>query len=273
MLKTISCAMALLAMALPAHAEFESRDCLILPGASIDLGGAVPGLMSSVDVDVGDSVKAGQIVASLRTEVQKSLKRLTELRATNTSALTAAEARRDYEAAEYERAQSLQSRGVGTDALLMERETALKLRESELEDARISFQEAALDLERAEAELEVRRIRSPIDGVVAQRYLDGGEYLRDDGRVLTIVQLDLLRVEVFLPQAVYLMLAPGDQINVLPELDGGEVRPATVATIDPMIDAASATFRARLLLPNPGRKIVSGVRCISIFPGITLPDG
>ena len=43
--------------------------------------------------------------------------------------------------------------------------------------------------------------------------------------------------------------------------------PARVDAIDPVIDAASDTFRVRLLLPNPGNAIPAGIRC-----SVTLPD-
>ena len=41
---------------------------------------------------------------------------------------------------------------------------------------------------------------------------------------------------------------------------------ATVDVVDPVIDAASDTFRVRLLLPNPRNAIPAGVRCSVHFP-------
>jgi multidrug efflux pump subunit AcrA (membrane-fusion protein) len=46
-----------------------------------------------------------------------------------------------------------------------------------------------------------------------------------------------------------------------------ETLPARVDAIDPVIDAASDTFRVRLLLPNPGNAIPAGIRC-----SVALPD-
>ncbi len=122
-----------------------------------------------------------------------------------------------------------------------------------------------LDLERAEAELEIRKIRAPIDGVVSERSLDPGEYLRDDGKVVTIVQLDPLRVEVFLHQDYYDKVSVGDMVSVRPQLFGDAEHIAIIEVIDPVIDAASATFQVRLSLPNPDRRITSGVRCVATF--------
>jgi len=40
---------------------------------------------------------------------------------------------------------------------------------------------------------------------------------------------------------------------------------AKVVLVDPVIDAASNTFRVRLELPNPGYGIPSGLRCKIVF--------
>jgi len=39
------------------------------------------------------------------------------------------------------------------------------------------------------------------------------------------------------------------------------VERSTVTIVDPIIDAASGTFRVTLTLPNPGGKLTSGLRC------------
>jgi multidrug efflux pump subunit AcrA (membrane-fusion protein) len=44
--------------------------------------------------------------------------------------------------------------------------------------------------------------------------------------------------------------------------------PATVDAVDPIIDAASDTFRIRLALPNPGNAIPAGIRCSVRFANI-----
>ncbi|MES2845409.1 MAG: efflux RND transporter periplasmic adaptor subunit [Pseudomonadota bacterium] len=242
----------------------DSTDCLILPGMTIDVGGTIPGQIASVDVDIGSVVQKGQVIASLRTEVQEAVLALASLRATNSAPIDAARARLAYEVTELARSEKLREKGVATDADSEERRTAHEIRKRELEEAQLEFQLARLDLVRAEAELEIRRIRAPIDGIVADRHLDPGEYLRDDGKVVTIVSLDPLSVEVFLPQQAYRTITPGQQVRIRPELDDHPLV-ATVKAVDSVVDAASATFRVRLELPNRDRSIVSGIRCVATF--------
>ncbi|KEO50937.1 hypothetical protein TP2_13695 [Thioclava pacifica DSM 10166] len=257
--------LALLLLApLPAQAV-NSSDCLILPGMTIDLGSAVPGQIGAVEVDIGDAVRKGQIVASLNTSVQQAVKDLATLRAKNHAQIDAARARLDFEAKEFSRSTELRERGVVAQSASEERATAYEIRKRELEAAEMEYELAQLDLARAEAELEVRRIRAPIDGVVAERHLDPGEYLRDDGKIVTLVSLDPLRVDVFLPQTEYRRIHRGQRATITPEMTGSAPAQAQVVAFDQTIDAASATFRVRLELPNSDHAIIAGTRCRAEF--------
>ena len=251
---------------LPLAAQaFESTDCLILPSREIELGAIVPGLLADVTVDRGDQVKAGQIVAELRSDVQEASLALAKAQAANPAALMAAEARLAFEEQELQRAEDLLRRRVIAQQVMDERNTAFQIRLRELEEAQANAELAALDVKLAEAELEIRRIRSPIDGVVTARAKDPGEYLRDDGSVLTIAQLDPLRIEVFLPQSRYGAVALGDRVAVVTNAMPDREIEATVTLVDPIIDPSSATFGLRLITANPELELLSGVRCTALF--------
>ncbi|WP_371060250.1 efflux RND transporter periplasmic adaptor subunit [Rhodosalinus sp. 5P4] len=259
-------------LATPA-AALDSEDCLILPGASVDLGGTVPGLIDEVLVEVGDEVREGDVVATLRSDMQEMMRRLAQVRAENRASITAAEAQLAFEEQEFARVQDLYERNVVPEAQVREREALLIRSRSELDDALSRVREAELEIERADVELEVRRIRATLDGVVSERFLERGEYLRDNGHVVTLVQLDPLRVEVFLTQAAYPSISVGDVVPVVPELGAPGPFDAVVASINPVIDAASATFGLRLHLPNPEGAIISGIRCTARFGDVVPEDG
>lgn len=263
-MRSMTVLLLLTVLAAPA-AAFESSDCLILPSSEIELGATVPGLLAEVSVDRGDQVNAGQIVALLRSEIQEATLKLAVARAENEAGLKAAEARLNFERQELERAEGLLKRRVIAQQAMDERRTAYQVRLRELEEAQADAGLAKLEVLRAEAELEVRRIRSPISGIVIERSRDAGEYLRDDGSVLKVAQLDPLHVEVFLPQKMYPKMKSGDTIPIRLDLGTTGLREATITVIDPVIDAASATFGVRMELPNPGLEVIAGIRCTAEF--------
>jgi len=108
----------------------------------------------------------------------------------------------------------------------------------------------------------VRRktVRSPLDGVVVARHKSTGEYIEDQA-IVTIAQLDPLRVEVIAPVELFGMIEQGMSAEVISELESSGPHTATVVSVDRVIDGASGTFDVRLELPNPDYKIPSGLKC------------
>ncbi len=137
--------------------------------------------------------------------------------------------------------------------------------ELDLRQAREQQQLARLEAEQALEVLARRRILSPIAGVVTSRDMSVGE-LADDGRILTLAQIDPLRVEVILPAAQFGSILPGLKAAVEPEL-AGQTHVASVRLVDPVIDPASGTFAVHLELPNPRHAIPAGVHCHIRFIG------
>src|SRR5262249_31802780 len=126
-------------------------------------------------------------------------------------------------------------------------------------------QMAELELQRSQATLEQRTIRSPIDGVVVKRTLGPGEYVHQEGHIVTLARIDLLNVETFLPVRYYGQIKPGDMASVRPDEPVGGERAAVVRIVDQVFDAASGTFGVRLELANPERIVPAGLRCRVTF--------
>nr|MBI3614339.1 efflux RND transporter periplasmic adaptor subunit [Nitrospirota bacterium] len=124
---------------------------------------------------------------------------------------------------------------------------------------------AALELQRANAEIALRTIRSPISGVVVERFMHPGEFTKQE-RLFKLAQLDPLRVEVFAPVAMHGKMVVGMHAQVHPEAPVNGNYSAKVTVVDRVIDAASGTFGVRLQLPNPAYKLPAGLKCTVHFP-------
>src|SRR6185295_6012430 len=107
---------------------------------------------------------------------------------------------------------------------------------------------------------EQRTIRSPISGVVVERFMSPGEYV-DQKPMLRLASVDPLRVDVLVPAVAFGLVEPGMTGKVVPELLNQGEQHATVKSVDRVIDAASNPFRVRLELPNPAAAIPAGLRC------------
>ena len=247
----------------PSGAEPEllnDLDCVVEPSLVVDLGAAVPGLLAETLRDRGDWVEAGDVVARLESEVEAATVAIAETAAGDGSAvalraLTAAFGERTRERnAALADAVSAQARDqVETEAGIARLQVLQETRALAL---------AELEARRARALLRQREIVSPIDGSVTARLADTGEFV-DGEPVYTIARLDPLHVEVIVPIEWRDALGAGMAARVTLQAPGYEGRalPATVAVVDPVADAPSATFGVRLLLENPELDVPSGVRC------------
>ena len=115
--------------------------------------------------------------------------------------------------------------------------------------------------------LNLRTIRSPIDGVVVERTLGPGDAF-DQAHLLSVAQIDPLVVEVFVPLKEFGKIQIGMLAEVVPEQPVGGRYQAKVTVVDRVFDAASATISVRLELPNPYYALPAGLKCEVRFPGI-----
>ncbi|MCC8935490.1 efflux RND transporter periplasmic adaptor subunit [Bradyrhizobium sp. Arg68] len=240
-------------------------DCVIEPQQVVKLASAAVGVIARLDVDRGDVVRQGQVVGNIEDGVEAATLALSRARATNDSPVKSAEARVQFLRLKYERLTQLHARAVSPLASLQEAEAEVQVAEQQLKEAQLTREIARLEVVHAEEIVKQRTLRSPIDGVVVERLLVPGEYRNDQSPVLTLAQIDPLRVEVFVPTAYFGQIRIGSNAEVRPEPPVGGTHLATVTVVDRVHDAASGTFGVRLALPNPRLVLPGGIRCRVIF--------
>ncbi len=206
--------------------------CLIEPSLEVNVGTPVDGVLDVVNVDRGDVVRAGQLLARLNSTVE-------------TAAVDFQSAKSEFGARKVARNKDLNARKLVSDHDLDEMTTEQNLAELELRQRR--------------EVLNLRSIVSPIDGVVVDRYRSQGDLVKQE-RIFRIVQIDPLHVETILPAAYFGRIRAGQSHSVRPQLSAGTLK-ARVSHVDKVIDPASGTFRVRLILPNPKFAVPSGQRC------------
>lgn len=250
-------------------AEFE---CVIEAQQVVKLATPVVGVVSRLDVDRGDIVHQGQIVGKLEDGVEAAALALARARATNEFTIGSIEARLRFLRRKYGRLDELHGKAVSSLASLDEAEAEAKIAEQQLKEAHLSREMARLQAQQAEEILNQRTLRSPIDGVVVERLLVPGEYRNEQSPVLTLAQIDMLRVEVFVPVAFYGQIRKGSRAEVKPEQPIAGSYRAIVTVVDRVLDAASGTFGVRLALPNADLQLPAGIGCKVSFSPLSPAD-
>lgn len=261
-------ALAALLLAAPAAAQqaaIPPLDCLIEPGRTVALGSSVNGILAAVGVERGDRVQEGEVVARVESSVEQATAALMRLRASDTAAIAAQQARLALAEARLARADQLLARNTMSTDAHQEAAAEVEVIRAQLDSSRMDRRVAEMELARAEAQLALHAIRSPIDGVVTQRLLSAGEYVFQDRHVLEIADLDPLHVEAFPPVEAYPRIAIGQRALVEPAALDAPPREAVVIVKDRVFDATSNTFGVRLALENGDGALPAGLRCRLTF--------
>lgn len=225
-------------MALDVGAQSQGSgalECLVEPSLVVNVGSSVDGVLEQVAFDRGDRVRKGDVVAKLQSGVE-------------TASVKLSEARVEFGRRRMERNEALYQKQLISTQERDELVTEVKLREEELK--------------KEQETLKLRTIVSPVDGVVVERRLAPGEFIRTDKSVvMKLAQVDPLNIEVVAPARMIGSVRVGmtGRVSLAPFFPGTHA--ARVVVVDKVIDAASGTLGVRLQLPNPGNRFPAGIKC------------
>ena len=254
-----------LMLSTPAAAEAAEFDGVIEPYMVVKVGSGVYGILETVDVDRGDFVKKGQVLATLQSGVEKATMEAARVRAEMEATIKAKQANLDFYVRKKRMNEELYKKQVLPFSQMDEIETNRILAETQLQEALENKRLAELEYKRTVEVVNRLTIRSPINGVVVERNLSPGEYIENQS-IMKLAQINPLNVEVILPVNQLPSIKVGMRAKVIPEAPVGGEYIAEVKIVDRVIDAASGTFGVRLELPNPNNRLQAGLKCKVIFP-------
>ena len=242
----------------------ESFDCLIEPKMTVMVGAPTQGVIDSVDVARSDLVKKGQVLAVLKSNVEKAAMEHARLRATMQSEIEAREADLKLADLNMARINELFAKQMVPHQQRDEVYAQLQVARMGLRQAQDNQMLNEQEYARAKQLVEQRIIRSPISGVVVEQRAYPGEFVYENP-IVTIAQLDPLKVEAILPAHLFGQIKIGMIANIDPEIQSAQPMTGVISSVDRLIDAASGTFSVHLELANPDNSIPGGQRCEVAF--------
>jgi membrane fusion protein, multidrug efflux system len=237
----------------------EMVETIELPGDLVGfyetaLHAKVTGYLQSISVDKGDTVKAGQVLAIIE---------VPELR----SNLTQAKATMEIQRVTYERLRRVQQ----SDPRLVAQE--------DVDIAWAKYQEAAASVQTLSTMLDYTKIIAPFDGVITGRFADPGALIRagggdigvdetsglispgategagghrgGGGPILTLADIDKLRVYIYVPETSYPLIRRGTPAELRFDEFPGRVFKGKVARYASALDLATRTMLTEVDIDNP----------------------
>jgi membrane fusion protein (multidrug efflux system) len=125
--------------------------------------------------------------------------------------------------------------------------------------ARSGLDQAEVAVDRARLELTRTNIQAPFAGRAASIRVVEGQFARIGDELLTVVDLDPVKVEVQVLEGEVGYLDPGRRASVSFSAFPGETFIGRIETINPVVEQQTRTARVTVLVPNPDGRILPGM--------------
>jgi RND family efflux transporter MFP subunit len=261
-------AVAIVTVVPPAFGASPPGTCLIEANQVVRLSSSIEGRVTKLSVRLGDKVKAGEVVAELDSEVERALLASAKQVADSDADIRGRKADVDLASRKLARTRQLAGRDVLPQSTLEEQETQLTRAQVALDRAEFEHRIAEFDVQRLQAIVDQRIIKSPIDGIVTKIAANIGEHVEPSVPVAVISEMAPLRVDVSLAAAAYKQVQPGMRVEVRPSEPFGGILVADIVAKDPVIDTANGSFQIVARLPNADGELPAGVKCTArLLPG------
>jgi RND family efflux transporter MFP subunit len=220
----------------------ENRSLLTLVGTvepryRTDLSFRVIGRVITRDVDVGDLVRKGQLVAALDPTALELAVR------SQRAALSNAQAQLTNASATESRQQTLRDRAVSSPAAFEAAEQTRIAAQAEVVRAQSS-------LTKAQEQLGYAQLESDFDGVVTSVSAEVGQVVSAGQTVVTVAKPDVREAVVDIPESVNGAVKPGTEFDVALQLDERIRVTGTVREVAPEADSVTRSRRVRITLEN-----------------------
>jgi RND family efflux transporter MFP subunit len=212
------------------------------PLETIDVRSRIEGDLTAVYVREGETVRAGQLLASFEASTQESSR-------------ASAEADRVAANAELANAQWTleQNESLFKAGAIAERD--LKTSQQAVTTARARLAAAVARLRASGNEARDTRVVAPASGVVEKRLVDGGVHLARGAPMFTIVRSGTLELAAAVPARQASVVRTGQVVHFIAD---GRRFDGKVARVSPTIDPATRSVTVYVQIPNPGNTLRGG---------------
>jgi RND family efflux transporter MFP subunit len=231
-----------------------------------DIFARASGYIEKREVDIGDRVKKGQLLAQIAApeldhQIAQAEATLKQLEAT----VRQAQANRDLAQVTWDRDSVLVQKGWVTPQQGDTDRLTLQARDAAVGVAQANVASQRAQLKVLYQEKDYQSVVAPFDGVITQRNVDVGTLVQADATagtfMFTIMQANVIRAQVYVPQDQAYGVAPGVGAVVrVPEIPD-RTFPGKVTRIADALQPGTRTLLTEVDIPNPDGALSPGMYC------------
>lgn len=186
------------------------------PEKKVDILAKVAGEVMEVMAEEGQRVSTGDLLCRID---DKELK----------IALEEARINRDMRKRELERFDSMFEQDLISDKEYGDMKYQYELAENQYESALLQYR--------------YTQVRAPFAGIVTERVVDPGQNVTVGGRLYQVADTEPLLIEMFLPEAEIVNIAPGQMVHINPDADPDRKFQGRIVRVAPQVDERSGTVK------------------------------
>lgn len=245
----------------------------LIGAATVDVVPKVSGRLESVPVQLGDRVTKGQLLAKVEdSEVQEQARQADASFEVARASVRQREADLKFAETALDRSKNLFARNLVARQTLDDAQARYEAAVAQLDLVKAQFAQAQARREEVQITLTNTRILSPVNGFVGSRRLDPGAFVGPNSPIVSVVDIDLVRLVANLVERDIGRVSPGMAAAVNVDAYRGEVFKGRVARIAPVLDPTTRTAQMEVEIPNPTYRLKPGMYARVQFTVLEHPN-
>jgi len=218
------------------------------------------GYVAQWHVDIGERVKAGQLLADIETpELDQQLDQARAELLRRQAAHGQARTQEEYAKTSLTRYERLRPAGVASQQELDQRTAEAHVAEANTAAAAANIEVGRADLRRLTQLKSFGKITAPFAGVITQRSVERGALVTTTNALYRIANTDVLRAFLQVPQDLAVHVKPGTSAQVSVREYPGRAFSGTLTRSAGALDPSTRTMNTEIRVDNADHALLSGM--------------
>jgi RND family efflux transporter MFP subunit len=232
----------------------------LIGAATVQAVPKINGRLESVDVQLGDQVRRGALIAKVEDrEIQEQVRQAEAAYRVSEATIRQREADLKLAETNLQRNKSLLDRQLLPKQSYDDTDARYQAAVAQLDLAKAQFEQSKARLEELKINLSNTTITSPVDGFVAKRFLDAGASVSPNVPVASLVDIRTVRMVANLVEKDMKRVSVGTHADIDVDAFPGETFNGRVSRVAPVFDPSTRTAEMEIEVPNPGFRLKPGM--------------
>lgn len=231
----------------------------LAPWDEVIVSSEAPGTVAILNADLGDPVKAGEILATLdQREAKLGLAEAEASHLTNIKGLEKEKARVADAKTNLKRYEDLYKNAMVSQSQFDSIKTLYAVTEAQYKEAEARVGQSAARLSLSKKRLSDTVITAPIEGEIKKRFVSVGEAVKDRAAMFTVVSTGRLKFRATIAGTSAPRIMSGQTVRITVDAFPGRKFEGAITRISPAIDSETRTLDVEAAIPNRDKALKPG---------------